>query len=1009
MFSSDDNFGDDFGDDIDDADFVALATQAEQQTRSQSLPQQTQPLFIPNELYDLDELSDDFTPTVQVQARPAQQPFQTFRKGAPSTEGLRQSTLHGGRVEEEDGANTGNVAARRNWPLAGSQSQEKPTHHEIDREAAKTWIYPTNVSFRDYQFNIVKRALFSNVLCALPTGLGKTFIAATVMLNWFRWAPKGQIAFLAPTKPLVNQQIDACYYIAGIPRSQTAVMTGGVPKATRQEYWEERRVFFTTPQTMQNDIKNGICDPKRIVCLVVDEAHRATGAYAYVEVVKLLRRENTSFRLLALTATPGSTVEAVQGVIDSLGIVRVEIRTDESLDIRDYIQKRTVEIETFELPPDIMEVRDLYCKCLEPILKKLNQAKAFYQTNAERLTPFAVISAMQQWMMSPVGRQMQSNKGYYWSIINSFKNLSSLAHPLGLLNTHGLRLFHDKLLHAPMEDQEGVAASDKALNAIRKEQSFRDLMARCSDIVSDLQFSGHPKMDYMVGAVLRHFAEAEDEETKRSTRIMIFTSFRDSAEEITRFLKRHEPIIRPHVFVGQAAAKNTAGMSQKEQLEIVKQFQDGTYNTIVSTSIGEEGLDIGEVDLIVCYDMQASPIRLLQRMGRTGRKRNGGVLILVTEGREADSYKKALDNYQFMQKKIAAGTDFTFPHDLSPRIIPKEIESQPEKKNIEVPPENSQPEPAKKRRAPKKKAPPKKFFMPDDVPITGFLKASRLGKPHARSPEVESEPEKQESDYEEPEVVLTGSIESILLTPAQEKDLQRKYMSDFSLGGDSEVGLIEYPSLTSHPEHQRQLTKTNLVKHGKTCRHVVGMLQRMHSMDEDQITKFKGLYDVELLKSPKKPKTKPFKPVRPSFMRSCSPLLSSSGNVAEPTVKSKIPPMKSSDIRAARMGKPKPKPRKTAPKRIELSSDRSEDEVEEPVKPKPKPRKTAPKRIQLSSDESEEETVKPQRRTKRQKTVSEESDNDVAMDNVSDGSDDLPDVKDILSGFKWAGSKKTAR
>ena len=35
------------------------------------------------------------------------------------------------------------------------------------------------------------------------------------------------------------------------------------------------------------------------------------------------------------------------------------------------------------------------------------------------------------------------------------------------------------------------------------------------------------------------------------------------------------------------------------------------YNVLVSTSIGEEGLDIGEVDLIVCYDAQKTPIRMV--------------------------------------------------------------------------------------------------------------------------------------------------------------------------------------------------------------------------------------------------------------------------------------------------------------------------------------------------------------------------------------------------------------
>lgn len=51
--------------------------------------------------------------------------------------------------------------------------------------------------------------------------------------------------------------------------------------------------------------------------------------------------------------------------------------------------------------------------------------------------------------------------------------------------------------------------------------------------------------------------------------------------------------------------------------------------------IGEEGLDVGEVDLIICFDVsQHSPIRLVQRMGRTGRKRDGHIIVLVTDGKE---------------------------------------------------------------------------------------------------------------------------------------------------------------------------------------------------------------------------------------------------------------------------------------------------------------------------------------------------------------------------------------
>ena len=81
---------------------------------------------------------------------------------------------------------------------------------------------------RDYQLSIVEKALFTNTLVSLPTGLGKTFIAAVVMYNYYRWYPQGKIVFMAPTKPLVAQQIHACYDIMGIPLEDQVEITGNI-------------------------------------------------------------------------------------------------------------------------------------------------------------------------------------------------------------------------------------------------------------------------------------------------------------------------------------------------------------------------------------------------------------------------------------------------------------------------------------------------------------------------------------------------------------------------------------------------------------------------------------------------------------------------------------------------------------------------------------------------------------------------------------------------------------
>jgi ERCC4-related helicase len=50
--------------------------------------------------------------------------------------------------------------------------------------------------------------------------------------------------------------------------------------------------------------------------------------------------KNPYHRVLALTATPGSTPEAIQSIVDSLHISRIEIRDENSIDLREYMHKK---------------------------------------------------------------------------------------------------------------------------------------------------------------------------------------------------------------------------------------------------------------------------------------------------------------------------------------------------------------------------------------------------------------------------------------------------------------------------------------------------------------------------------------------------------------------------------------------------------------------------------------------------------------------------------------------
>ncbi|KAF2682721.1 P-loop containing nucleoside triphosphate hydrolase protein [Lentithecium fluviatile CBS 122367] len=740
--------------------------------------------------------------------------------------GLRQTTLFG--RGEANGVVPASQANKR-YNFIVDQKDEPPTHHKLDPEAMKTWVYPTNLgTIRDYQFNIVQRGLFHNLLVALPTGLGKTFIAATIMLNWFRWTTEAQIVFVAPTKPLVSQQIDACFHIVGIPRSHTTMLTGGVTPALRAQEWLSKRVFFMTPQTLLNDLKAGYADPKKIVLLVVDEAHRATGSYAYVEVVSFLRRFNNSFRVLALTATPGADVESVQKVIDGLDISRVEIRTENSLDIRGFVHHRQVEKHVFKNSDEMEMCMELYSKALQSCVNKIAGLNAFYSTNPLEITPFGCMQARKRWYQEAGKHTNQGQKAMVHAV---FTVLGSISQGMELLKFHGIKPFYVKM----KEFKESQAESkSKYRNEICDSEHFKKLMVRLQTWSSNENFVGHPKLEFLQQVILEHFVNAEGsalDGTASQTRIMVFAHFRDSAEEIVRVLKKHQPMIRPRVFVGQSTGKHSEGMDQKEQLDVIENFKKGTFNTLVATSIGEEGLDIGEVNLIICYDSKASPIRMLQRMGRTGRKREGKIVMLQMEGKEERDATKAKDNYEKMQELIAEGSRFTFHDEISRRILPREVQPVVERRPVEIPLENSQadwlPEPKKKRgRAPKK--PPKKFHMPDGV-LTGFVTAARMDEeivPKSRG-------KKAPLVYPSEEVFQPPPLESVLLDDIAASDLERKYQTVFD---DEDAPMIDVLDLSTQAHYQRVLSRTHHFRHhGRVTQSFVDMLWRMHEMDDDRI------------------------------------------------------------------------------------------------------------------------------------------------------------------------------
>ncbi|QRW05020.1 Helicase conserved C-terminal domain [Ceratobasidium sp. AG-Ba] len=544
-----------------------------------------------------------------------------------------------------------------------------------DPKTVDTWIFPLNKEKRDYQFNIIKHCLFQNTLVSLPTGLGKTFIAGTVMLNFYNWFPTGKVVFVAPTKPLVAQQIEACHDSCGIPGRDAIELTGTVTKPLRRRAWEERRIFYMTPQTFINDLQDGTCDAQDIVLVVIDEAHRATGAYAYVTIVHYLMAHNPYHRILALSATPGKNSESVQAIVDGLHISRIEIRDEHSMDLQKYMFKRHTDIQIVEMNDAINAIKTSLAAVMWPLLKTAQGAGYLNNADPETMNAYRPTAEITKIMAS------KSSNGQ--RVIKPLQYLGSLSRAMGYLIECSVAMCQRCL-------NDFYASGKDRFQSNWKDN--RDWKAALSHIENHhleavslglkTQFPPHPKMEKLISLLRDHF----DTEDAQETRVMVFTNFRESVDEIVAHLNENGPKIRAARFIGQAGGKTgEKGMNQKEQIAAIGRFKAGEFNVLVATSIGEEGLDIGEIDLIVCYDAQKAPVRMLQRVGRTGRKRDGKVVVLLAEVREEKNWDKAKESYRDVQKAIIDGSAIELFDDAA-RMLPEGIQPQCVEKLLEIEP-----------------------------------------------------------------------------------------------------------------------------------------------------------------------------------------------------------------------------------------------------------------------------------------------------------------------------------
>jgi Fanconi anemia group M protein len=463
---------------------------------------------------------------------------------------------------------------------------------------------------RPYQESIFVNSLNKNTLVVLPTGLGKTIIALMLSTYYFNNYPNKKILFLAPTKPLVEQQKKSFEeLIENSKEFNLKVLTGKISPEKRIVEYKNANFIFSTPQIIENDIINERVNLDDFSLIIFDEAHRARGDYAYSFIGQNIVENNLKTKILALTASPGTNLEEIKEVMNNLNIEKIEVKTYEDRDVAPFVQETKIRIEKVEIDETLKKVIKLLNRVY---LEKINELRKLGLNVGNNLTKTQILE-----LQRDLQREINSNNSdqKIWNAISVVAALMKLSFGIELVESQGVLPAYNYFYEFFAERKNKT----KAIESLILNKDFRDAF----DLINKLKEKNyiHPKLIKLKEIVMNTISKSNN------SKIIIFNQYRENADKITSELNKLKEI-NSVLFVGQNK-KGDLGLSQKEQKKILEDFREDKYNVLVSTSIGEEGLDIPKVDLVIFYEPVPSAIRTIQRAGRTGRFSKGEVIILV--------------------------------------------------------------------------------------------------------------------------------------------------------------------------------------------------------------------------------------------------------------------------------------------------------------------------------------------------------------------------------------------